>query len=86
MGFSARLSWTLAAETPTTSGSPFASDRMCILEPGLPRSTGPGPVRSPPFFGPDMGGVEDDAAHADQVSVIEATQDLLVQSAPHPGT
>lgn len=37
MGFDARLSWVLAAETPTTRGSPFASNTACILEPGLPR-------------------------------------------------
>lgn len=52
------LSWTLAAETPTTRGSPFASDRTCILEPGLPRSTGLGPVSSP-LFSPYVGRVED---------------------------
>lgn len=49
MGFNAWLSWVLAAEKPTRRGSPAASDRTCILEPGLPRSTGLGPVSSPPF-------------------------------------
>lgn len=39
IGFSAWLSWVLAAERPTRRGSPSASDRTCILEPGFPRST-----------------------------------------------
>lgn len=47
-GFGATLSWVLAAERPTRRGSPFASDRTCIPEPGLPRSPGLGPVSSPP--------------------------------------
>ena len=33
----------------TRRGSPFASDKTCILGPGLPRSTGLGPVCSPAF-------------------------------------
>jgi hypothetical protein len=49
-GLQPPLSWTLAAETPTMRGSPFASDRMCILEPGLLRSTRLGPVFCPPFL------------------------------------
>ncbi|MGW8955582.1 hypothetical protein [Streptomyces sp. NPDC055709] len=28
--YAARLSWVLAAESPTRRGSPFASDRTCI--------------------------------------------------------
>jgi len=50
-GCSAWLSWTLAAETPTASGTPCASDNTCSLLPGLPRSTGFGPV-SDPLFSP----------------------------------
>lgn len=85
MGFRAWLSWVLAAETPTRRGSPFASDRMCILEPGLPRSTGLGPVRSPPLFRLDVGGVEDGSGEVEQAGVVEAVQDLLVQPAPDTG-
>lgn len=48
-GASAWLSWTLAAGTPTASGTPWASDSTCSLLPGLPRSTGFGPVSEPPF-------------------------------------
>ncbi len=48
IGFRARLSWVLATESPTRRRNPFASDRTCILEPGLPRSTGLEPARSPP--------------------------------------
>lgn len=33
----------------TTRGSPARSDKTCSLEPGLPRSTGLGPVSSPLF-------------------------------------
>jgi hypothetical protein len=38
-----------AAETATESGNPVASHNKWIFEPGLPRSTGLGPVSSP-FF------------------------------------
>ncbi len=41
------LSLTLAADTTTCSGSPCRSLTAWILEPGLPRSTGLGPIRSP---------------------------------------
>src|SRR3954452_6397180 len=49
-GMSTRLSWVLAAETATASGSPFRSVSTCSLEPGLPRSTGFGPVSEPPYL------------------------------------
>ncbi|SFQ26930.1 hypothetical protein SAMN04489713_125119 [Actinomadura madurae] len=49
-GLNAWLSWTLAAETATTSGSPAASDRTWSLLPFLPRSTGLGPVSVPPLL------------------------------------
>lgn len=42
-----RSSQLLAAET--RRGSLAASDKTCVLEPGLPRSTGLGPASSPPF-------------------------------------
>lgn len=44
------LSWVLAAETATVKDSPARSDRAWIFEPGLPRSTGFGPVSPPPFL------------------------------------
>lgn len=40
VGWSARLSWTFAAGTPTASGMPPAPDSTCSLLPSLPRSTG----------------------------------------------
>ncbi len=49
-GRSASASLVLAAEIPTGSGIPARSDRTWIFEPGLPRSTGLGPVKAPPFF------------------------------------
>ena len=48
-GISARLSWVLAAEVATASGRPPASVSTCSLAPGLPRSTGFGPVSGPPL-------------------------------------
>lgn len=85
MGFRASLSWVLPALTPTTRGSPAASDRTCVFEPALPRSTGLGPGGAPPFF-PDVGGVEDRAGEVEQASVVEPVQDLLVQAAPDAGS
>jgi hypothetical protein len=58
---------------------------MCTLEPGLPRSTGLGPVCSP-LFSAYVGGVEDDAGDVDEVGVVEAVQDGLVQAAPDAGS
>src|SRR3712207_448323 len=49
-GISARLSWVLAAEVATASGRPAASVSTCSLAPGLPRSTGFGPVSGPPYL------------------------------------
>lgn len=85
MGFSPSLSWVLPAETPTRRGSPFASDRTCILEPDLPRSMGLGPVSSP-LFGPDVGGVQDDAGDVDETGVVEPVQYGLVQPPPDAGS
>lgn len=47
IGSRARLSWVLAAEIPTDSGSPARSTIRWIFDPYLPRSTGLGPVSSP---------------------------------------
>jgi hypothetical protein len=43
-------SWALAAERRTAKGMPFRSTTRWYLEPGLPRSTGFGPVASLPFW------------------------------------
>src|SRR5690606_16632338 len=45
---SRRLSWTFAPEIWTLKGRPFRSTVAWIFVPGLPRSTGLGPVWSPP--------------------------------------
>lgn len=58
MDLRAWLSCRFAAGTPIASGSPARSVTTWIFEPGLPRSTGFGPVRSP-LFRPDRGGVQD---------------------------
>ncbi|GAA2336535.1 hypothetical protein GCM10010246_21070 [Streptomyces cuspidosporus] len=53
------------------------------MNPGLPLSTGLGPVCSPPlFFCPDVGGVEDDAGDVDQAGDTQTVQHGFVQ-APH---
>src|SRR3954447_19974637 len=43
------LSWVLAADVATDSGRPRRSASRWIFEPGLPRSTGLGPVIDPLF-------------------------------------
>jgi hypothetical protein len=47
MGSSSCESWVLAADSPTASGNPVASISRWYLDPGLPRSTGFAPTRSP---------------------------------------
>lgn len=37
---------------------------------------------APPFFGADVGGVEDRSGEIKQAGIVEAVQDLLVQPAP----
>ena len=49
-GLSAWESWVFAAGVAITIGTPFASDRTWIFEPGLPRSTGLGPRSARPLF------------------------------------
>jgi hypothetical protein len=65
MGISPWLSWVLPAKTPTRTGSPAVSDRMCSLEPGFPRSTGLGPVCCPVtfFVVPEIGAAGLQARH-----------------------
>lgn len=48
MGKQPGISLTLAAEATTAKGSPSASTPTWYLVPGLPRSAGFGPTRSPP--------------------------------------
>lgn len=50
MGSSILESCTFAAVKDTASGMPFKSVMMWCLLPGRPRSTGLGPVSSPPFL------------------------------------
>ena len=47
IGCRAWLSWVLAAETPTSSGRPFASDSTCSLEPLWQLLDPPTPIRRP---------------------------------------
>jgi hypothetical protein len=53
--------------------------------PGLPRSTGLGPVIVPPFFRPHAGGVGDGAGPFDQPLAAQLVQDGPVESRPEPG-
>jgi hypothetical protein len=81
-GCRAWLSWVLAAETPTSSGSPVASESTCSFEPGLPRSTGFGPVNSPPFR-PDAGRVDNRCGPVHIPGGAVQVQDRPVQLGPH---
>jgi hypothetical protein len=49
-GMSWVASWALAAESREAKGLPLRSITRWSLEPGLPRSTGFGPVCSPPYW------------------------------------
>jgi hypothetical protein len=69
---------------PTANGIPTRSDRTWILGPGLPRSTGLGPVSEPPF-GPDAGSVNDRAGPVDQPLAAQFVEHGLVQTPPEPG-
>jgi hypothetical protein len=62
-----------AAETATEIGRPPRSDSAWIFEPGLPRSTGLGPVREPPFRA-HAGTVHDRMAPVDQTLAAEFVQ------------
>lgn len=71
-------SWVFAAEISTVSGTPRRSHSTWIFEPGLPRSTGFGPVRSPPFFGSDADRVDDRSGPVDLADHPEFVQELLM--------
>ena len=73
-----------AALAATASGSPPASVSTCSFEPGLPRSTGFGPVSSP-IFRPHVGGVDHRAGPVDRRLLAEPIQYRPVQSPPQPG-
>jgi hypothetical protein len=72
-----------AEETATVGGGPPRSDGTWIFEPGLPRSTGLGPVLDP-FFSPHAGSVKDRAGPVEQALATEFSQDGVVQFAPQP--
>jgi hypothetical protein len=73
-----------AEETATVGGGPPRSDGTWIFEPGLPRSTGLGPVLDPSFFSPHAGSVKDRAGPVEQALATEFGQDGVVQFAPQP--
>ena len=83
-GCSAKASLVFAADSARDSGSPPRSDRTWIFEPGLPRSTGLGPVREPPFR-PHAAGVRDGPGPVDEPLAAEFVQDGPVESRPDPG-
>ena len=74
----------LAADSPTASGMPHRSVSRWYLDPGLPRSTGLGPVRAPAL-----------RAHAQRVEArprpvelagaAELVQHQVVELLPHAG-
>src|SRR5512143_218487 len=83
-GISARLSWVLAALTATASGRPVASVSTCSLEPGLPRSTGFGPVNGP-LFRAHAGRIHHRTGPVDRRLLTEPIQHRPVQPPPQPG-
>ena len=83
-GSNCRASWALAAERWMASGIPFRSTSRWYLDPGSPRSTGFGPVCSPPF-GPDTQGIEARPAPVDGGVISQPIEQPLVQPLPDPG-
>jgi hypothetical protein len=71
---------------PEPSEGPFEhpSVRMCCLAPGLPRSVGVGPTRSPPF-GRDAGAVEAGARPVDLDRLGEAGQQHAAKTVSEAG-
>ncbi len=82
--FNARESWTLAAETATDRAIPARSDKICCLDPGLPRSVGFGPVRSP-LFRPDTRCAGHHSRPVDQALATQLIEHRPMQPTPHPG-
>ena len=78
------MSLRLPPVTVTTSGTPRPSQITWCLEPVLPRSTGLGPVASPPFRG-HVGGVHDHPRPVDQRRAVQMRQQLVVDLVEHPG-
>ena len=78
------LSWVFAEVSAVTNGIPSASERMWIFEPFLPRSTGLGPVREPPFR-PHVRGVEDRGGPVQVPTGAEPIEDAPVQFVEYPG-
>jgi hypothetical protein len=74
-------SWVLVAERWIASGTPFRSTTRWYLEPGLPRSTGLGPVCSPPFR-PHAHAVHARPRPGDAGFVAEPVQERLMQALP----
>src|SRR3954452_24953197 len=82
MSSSIRWSLRLAAETSTCSGNPPRSPAAWILEPGLPRSTGLGPVRSP-FECAHVHAVDTRPRPVDLPGRAEPVEPRLVQGVHH---
>src|SRR5829696_7490860 len=75
------VSWALAAERRTASGMPFRSTTRWYLAPGLPGSTGFGPVCSPPF-GPNIEAVHARPRPVENRLVAQPVQQPPVQLRP----
>jgi len=76
--------WALATAARTASGMPRRVTTRCYVDPGLPRSTGLGPVCAPPF------GLDAEAVHAhpppiDSSLVAEPVEQPRVQPLPDSG-
>ena len=74
-------SWAVAAERRTARGMVLRSTTRWYLEPGLPRSTGFGPVCSPPF-GPDAQAIHAGAGPVDGRLVTEPVEQRLMKPLP----
>jgi hypothetical protein len=78
IGCSITESWVFPAETPVTSGIPFASEITWILDPFFPRSTGLRPVSDPPFR-PDARRVQNRRTPVQLTGASEPVEDLPMQ-------
>src|ERR687898_288051 len=79
-----RLSLVLAAVTTSDSGSPLPSAARCSLDPGLARSTGFAPHRSPPDR-PQAGRIHTDPRPVQPAGLAELAQQQLLEPLEHPG-
>jgi hypothetical protein len=84
MASSSSKSWVLAADRPTASGIPRRSTSRWYLAPGLPRSTGLGPV-SAPTLGAHAHAVQARPRPVELAFAAELVEQQVVELLPHAG-